>query len=573
MTDSENLVAARDECLATILACDSPRQLIVAGAGTGKTFTFKQLLKKESGNSLAITFLNALANDMAEELCDLADTRTFHSFCRTLLHRISSDGITANFHFFPKLERLIVADALALGFNDKVGSYFGDAFRTLVEDDGRIEFFLNRASFYNAVGFDDSVYRVLQNFRGNSVAIPEFDQIVVDEYQDFNRLEVEFIDHLETKSPIMIVGDDDQAIYDFKAASSEYLRKKAVDSTFEKHDLPYCSRCTTIVVEACNGFIEEAVKQGMLKGRIDKQYSCYSPDKEADNERYPNLIHASCSVNTKKAPYIAKYIERIIRSVPGDEIGVSVEGRYPLALIIGPSHYLQQIHNYLASCLPNVIYKRREKDDLTFLDGYRILLKNEESNLGWRIVTWVEDPTISDEYIDAAAKQGTPLVAQVESENRTKHRTFLELLRALIAGQEIGRDGTAALEAYLGLPIEKVVEELGLNVEDEADRAEESAKTANNHPEIWLTTYNGCKGMSAAFTFIVGLENSVLPRDAENVTDNEVCQLIVALTRTRKQCHLISTGRFGATQCKSSIFVKWIPDGCMSQIRVDKDYF
>lgn len=570
---SEDLAAAREECLATILASDSRRQIIVAGAGTGKTFTFKQLLKKVSGDSLAITFLNALANDMAEELGDLADTRTFHSLCRKLLHTISSDGITANFHFFPKLERVIALDALVLGFSNEEGSYFGDAFRALVEDDGRLDFFLDRASFYDAVGFDDCVYRVLQNFRGDSEAIPQFDQVVVDEYQDFNPLEVEFIDHLEAKSPIMIVGDDDQAIYDFKAASSKYLRKKAADPNFEKHSLPYCSRCTSIVVEACNGFIEKAVKQGTLKNRINKQYNCYIPDKEADSERYPKLIHVSCSVNTKKAPYIAKYIERIIQSIPNDEIEASIKGLYPLALIIGPSHYLQQIHNHLADCLPSVVYKRREQGDLTDLDGYRILLRDEVSNLGWRIVTWMDDPTTSDEYVVVATEQGTPLVANIESESRTKHLTFLELLRALILGREIGHDGVAALEAYLGLRIEQAAQELGLNMEDEADRAEESTKTSNEHPEVWLTTYNGCKGMSAGFTFIVGLDNGVLPRDAENVTDSEVCQFVVALTRTRKQCHLISTGRFGAAQCKPSIFLNWVPGGCMTQIRVDKNYF
>ena len=42
--------------------------------------------------------------------------------------------------------------------------------------------------------------------------------IIVDEYQDFNKLEVAMIDLLATKSHVMVVGDDDQAIYDFKNA-------------------------------------------------------------------------------------------------------------------------------------------------------------------------------------------------------------------------------------------------------------------------------------------------------------------------------------------------------------------
>ena len=95
MTELEDLEAARTDCLERILTSESSRQIIVAGAGTGKTFTFKQLLERVSGDSLAITFINALAIDMAKELGGLADTRTFHSFCRKILHKVESDGITA----------------------------------------------------------------------------------------------------------------------------------------------------------------------------------------------------------------------------------------------------------------------------------------------------------------------------------------------------------------------------------------------------------------------------------------------------------------------------------------------
>ena len=80
MTQPEDQEAARAECLERILTSESSCQIIVAGAGTGKTFAFKQLLERVSGNALAVTFINALANDMTKELDGLADTRTFHSF-------------------------------------------------------------------------------------------------------------------------------------------------------------------------------------------------------------------------------------------------------------------------------------------------------------------------------------------------------------------------------------------------------------------------------------------------------------------------------------------------------------
>ena len=75
MAGTDDLSAARAECLRRILESNSPRQVIAAGAGTGKTYTFKELLKAKSGDGLAITLLNVLAKDMADELRSLADTR------------------------------------------------------------------------------------------------------------------------------------------------------------------------------------------------------------------------------------------------------------------------------------------------------------------------------------------------------------------------------------------------------------------------------------------------------------------------------------------------------------------
>lgn len=564
----------RAEYLSRILGSDSRRKIIVAGPGTGKTYTFNSLLKQISGNCLALTFLNALANDMAEELGDAADTRTFHSFCRMLLHKSPGDGITARFHFFPKLEQLLVIDALASGNQDaSARNYFRDPLQALIEDDGRIDFFLNRANFYGAVGFDDSVYRVLKIFRADPEHIPEYDQVVVDEYQDFNALEVEFIDHLAAKSPIMIVGDDDQAIYDFKAASPEFLRKKAGSDEFERLELPFCSRCTEVVVVACNRFLAEAVKQGNLQGRIDKQYRCYLPDKEADNAKYPKIIKAQCTVNNSRAPYIARYIEKIVQSIDDEEIQAAIGGRYPVALIVGPSHYLRQINAYLQEKFANVVYKPRQIENLAPIDGYKALIEDPESNLGWRIATWTDDSTVSNEALTAAVDNETSLLHVLDDKTVENHLAIIDSLKKLQKGEEIGRDGLVALEKRLDLTIEQILENLGLSVEDEVEDAQESTKSAQDHPEIWLTTYNGCKGMSAGFTFVVGLENDELPRNQNAITDNELCQFVVALTRTRKQCHLVSTGRFGAKQLRPSVLLNWIPEDISETVRVDKNYF
>jgi superfamily I DNA/RNA helicase len=193
-----------------IINSSARKKIILAGAGTGKTFTFQELLKGKNGDALALTFINNLAEDLKEDLDGLAESRTFHGYCIKLLHRAPFGGINANFHISPKLPKIIKSDEQIL-FGRK--SNFDEAFQCLIEDDCRIGFYIDRANFYNAVGFNDSVYRMLQYFKSDSGEPPRYEQVVIDEFQDFNRLEVAFIEEIEKVNPILIVGDDDQAIY------------------------------------------------------------------------------------------------------------------------------------------------------------------------------------------------------------------------------------------------------------------------------------------------------------------------------------------------------------------------
>jgi superfamily I DNA/RNA helicase len=67
--------------------------------------------------------------------------------------------------------------------------------------------------------------------------------------------------------------------------------------------------------------------------------------------------------------------------------------------------------------------------------------------------------------------------------------------------------------------------------------------------------------------FIVGVHDAGMPKDNNNIDDVEISQFIVALTRTRKQCHILSNDWRGTLQDKkgfiqpfeTSLFVNWIP--------------
>ena len=114
-----------------------------------------------------------------------------------------------------------------------------------------------------------------------------------------------------------------------------------------------------------------------------------------------------------------------------------------------------------------------------------------------------------------------------------------------------------------------VVDELETRLHPLAPASDEVDET---QPSIMLTSLMGSKGLQAEHVFIIGVNDGHFPRSNAHVTDEEVCQLLVALTRTRKSCTLVSTGRFGAASLKQSVFINWLQP-LLARVKADKHYF
>jgi len=502
---------------------------------------------------------------LAKDLSEIADAYTFHAYCKKLLHKTTIDGIDFYFEFFPKLEDIINSDSkIFLSTQNN----FRAAFQNLIEDDGRIDFYLSRANFYNAVSYDDSVYRMLKYYSSHPDQIPFFGQIVVDEYQDFNQLEVSFIDKLSVKSPILIVGNDDQAIYDFKFASPEFIREKYKDPNFRSFELPFSSRCTQVIVDTVENIVFHAKLLGKLNGRINKKFFCYVPDKQEENSLYPKIEYAKCSVHTRTAPYISCYIEKEIEKIPQEIIekitqNTKVTGD-PGILIVGQSYYLDSIYGYLKTRYNNLIYEKRDNDTLTDIDGYEILLKNEKSNLGWRIL--LESMKIPEKN-DIILSCNNNLIDKIDPKIVKSKLNIIPILRKVKDNTVIAENEKIQLKESLKTSYDSLVKVFN---KDEDDHKE----VLSDEIKIQLTTFNGCKGLSAAYVFIVGLNNGDFPRNPQNPTDNEICQFIVALTRTRRKCYLISNSRFGGRKTGGpSLFIDWVDKTNIHLQDIDKDYF
>jgi superfamily I DNA/RNA helicase len=92
-------------------------------------------------------------------------------------------------------------------------------------------------------------------------------------------------------------------------------------------------------------------------------------------------------------------------------------------------------------------------------------------------------------------------------------------------------------------------------------------------PTIKLTSFEGSKGLSAQHVFVVGVHENELPKDAGAIKDLEICKFLVSLTRTRKQCHLLTAFLFSGVSKRPSIFLGWIPAAIKRVQKINKDFW
>lgn len=544
---------ARKKCTETILTAPSKYKVVVAGAGTGKTHLFKNILAGKN-KTLTLTFINALVEDLSLELYGLSEVKTLHGFARSILKTITGKDIRIS----PLLSKIIDEDAKLILKQD---ISFESLFNNLDEDNEYLKFYFSRKKYYDYYSYSAIIYAAVKYFREHENKIPTYDQILVDEFQDFNQLEVAFIDILASKNPILLAGDDDQALYAFKNASPDHIRKRYNEymPEYASFNLPYCSRCPNVIVNAINDFILSAKKNGYLANRIDKPY-IYFVEEEKDKV---SLMYSKIGYTQIFATQLPWFISKQI-----DKFAIEAKEQFSV-LIISPykKQSIKIAESLKAKGFRNVEYVDNEKDEISLLDGFKLLLEDKKCNLGWRIIIKF---ILSKEEFESIVKLSEDDISKkiydlLGTEYKKGILKTLSILKGLVNNGEIDNDDLLSVFKQVNINIIQNSKEI---LKDKIDtQTSLNINPAIKKIHIKATTIQSSKGLSGDLVFITHLDDNyyIKNEDKSKITDHEICNFLVALTRTKKKTYLISSVQ------KEPTFLNWLSNSQIERIAPPAD--
>lgn len=548
----------REECSAqrsastdAIVNSTAAKKVVVAGPGTGKTALFESILKRKNGNCLTLSFINVLVDDLALRLCGLTEVTTLHGYALRELQKKNEQT-----KVFIKLPSVISEDHVVLCGAE---ANFKPIFENGEQIPALYDFYKARKDYYGPYyGFADIIYALSKYFQQKPGAAPKYEQVLIDEFQDFNRVEVELVEQLAAKSPVLLAGDDDQALYvSMKFASPDHIRARFHDRKYgyECHTLPFCSRSAEVIIQAVNNLIERACKEGLLKNRIDKPFRYFADvSKDEVSTENPKIDYVD-----KFDGMIPWFIEQQLKTAAARE-----RKKFDVLVIVPP-----KLKNTAIPKIEKGLRKKGFKNIIspeisdgstaTLRDGLRLLLVNKMDNLGWRIVA---KALLSDEKFSLALKASVgstkSFVDLVPNDTASAIRGILKQLKKL-KGHTAGEVTDDAIEEILKhLKYDTRSEKLAW-LETQFEESHASGLRPLKEIPIAVTTISGSKGLAADYVFISHFDDNYFTKDG-HPTDDHIFSLVVALTRARKKAFLISTKQ------QEPQLLSWLGGGTVNRI-------
>ena len=618
--------------------------LILAGAGSGKTrvITYRICyLIHECGiaphHILAITFTNKAAREMMERTQSLLGDgtpgmwiNTFHACCGRIL-RVHGEllGYTKNFIIYDETEtKTVIKDCLKKkNLDDKkypvnmIRSVISSAKdqmlspedfkKTIAPGDRNGQLLSELYELYqytleqnNAMDFDDMILKTILLFRLYPEVLDlyqeRFRYIMVDEYQDTNKAQFEFINMLASKyGNLCVVGDDDQSIYSFRGADITNIldfEKNYRNCKVIKLEENY--RSTQTILDAANSVI----KNNHARKR-----------KELWTSNGPGAkIRRYCgSDQNDEAFFISSMIAAAVKSG---------KRRYSDFTILYRINALSQSieSNFSRRGIPYKIYggmKFFDRKEIKDLVAYLRLIANHSDDLALRRIINVPARGIGKTTLgyveELSLSQHCSMFDICASANNFPGQLGRSAGKLIPFAAQIARLSEKAAELPVSEFVEEVIDQLGMIEEYEAEHSEEADNRIENIREfvsvakefekdqreledgdvsfssflqnvalssdmdenkgdgdgVTMMTVHNAKGLEFPVVFVVGMEEGLFPSfrsfEERDGIDEERRLCYVAITRAKEELYMTYTSNrmlYGKTSyCQPSRFIKEVP--------------
>ncbi len=623
--------------------------LIIAGAGSGKTrvLTHRISYLIEQGvnpsNILAITFTNKAAKEMKErainlnQQAELSVISTFHSFCiRVLKREMNRLGLNGNFVIYDTDDSLKVIKDIIKQFDfDKndmvkprsVNAYISNYKNNFVSATEALKLDVNdyvaemmakiyveyekTLLKYNAFDFNDILLKTVELFDKYPDVLESYQYryryIMVDEYQDTNKVQYLLVRQLAHKfQNICVVGDDDQSIYGWRGADISNIldfEKDYENAVTIKLEQNY--RSTNVILDAANYVIKHNTQ------RKDKNLWC-------DTKSNDLITLKSTNNDFEEARYVVSEIKKIGEKSSYNDCAVLYRTNAQSRLIedeLVRANIPYQIFGGIK------FYDRKEVKDIL---AYLKYIYNTRDEIALKRI--INEPkrsigNVTLDKLDVYAKENEvsifdtlKRVKNIDEFKRTatKLSDFYKIIDTLISYSK---------EAPVKQLIEKVIEltkyeyELLKENTDEANNRianiyelvakadefnkiypdgtlgeflEEISLVADidsfdeSMAKVVLMTLHTSKGLEFENVFLVGLEENLFPssRAIVSLSDMELEEerrlMYVGITRAKKKLYITNSScrrQFGEMKYNPpSRFIKEIPSELLEETATVKDF-
>jgi len=622
--------------------------LVLAGAGSGKTrtLTYRVAWLLDNGvepqNILLLTFTNKAAREMLARVQALLplETRaiwggTFHSIGNRLLRRHAVEigfrpgfsimdredqedliaAVVANSEIDTKQVRFPTAEVLgdlfsfSLNTGQPLAAVIAERHRRFQPLTQQIEWlqkkYEERKRAANTMDFDDLLMKTVGLLKGNP-GVAEYYQrhfqfILVDEYQDTNWLQSDFIDLLAAHhQSVMVVGDDAQSIYSWRGANYQNILdfpKRYPQAKIYKIEINY--RSVPEVLSVANAAIRGNTKQFVKTLRAER----------ASTDLKPALV--PLIDNNQQALFVAQRIlELRDENIDLREIAVLYRAHYQslevqLALtragipffITSGLRFFEQAHiKDVAAFMKFVI---NPADEVAFKRMIRLLpgIAAKTAERLWEQLNGVSDddrknfgawlahgkvaPKSQKSWeqlghtLDEIAPNRQP-VAPATMIHSILEAIYDDYLQSKYANYEQRRDDLLTLENF-ARTFQDSVEFLSQLSLMATGSSETIATEEDDSEKVTLSTVHQAKGLEWRAVFIIWMTDGMFPsgRSLESVeaVEEERRLFYVALTRAKDELYLTypccwPTGSLEQQIQRPSRFLKEVPSELLEEWRV-----